>query len=375
MGPREADMTARFPRTSTAEEIRREIDQTRCRMDRTVDELQTRLSPRYIADQAVCALKEKANNMKHSMINTIKDHPIPSALMGAGAACLAVCAVRDRLGRKPTAEDARLRSETAAYQQGFITGRDVGMTPSSQRFQGAGCAIGEARIDMRESGGRLGQIKETIRHRAADVGHRVADVGHRVNETASSISHRVRDTASNVGHRVTDTAHTVASRTRDTAVHASARARDTYIEHPIAVVLGALGLGIAAGLAIPASRREDQWFGSTRDELLRKAREAGEETLERGKSAAQAAAQCVKQEAGEAIGAKPAKSAAASPAMASMGASKVATGARESERGGRVAEPDRGAASSTGGDGSVNRTPATSRTSGSPATRGGTELG
>src|SRR5688500_15758142 len=119
MDPREADMKRPAENgSSRAAGIRRQIDETRCRLDRTVDELQMRLSPRYIADQAVCALKEKARDARQSMFNTIKDHPVPSALIGAGAACLAACVVRDRMNRKPTAYDARLRQENAMYQAG-----------------------------------------------------------------------------------------------------------------------------------------------------------------------------------------------------------------------------------------------------------------
>lgn len=343
MDPREADMNAPSLGGRSAEAIRREIDRTRCRLDSTVDELQTRLSPRYIADQAVCAMKEKARTMRQSMINTIKDHPIPSAMMGAGAACLVACAVRDRVHRKPTSEDARIRSETAAYQQGFISGHEVGMTPSSHRLQGIP-AYGAAReycdIDGgSESHGKLGHAAEQVRHRVADVRHRVAD-------TASSIGHRVSDAASTVSHRVSDTAHSVAHRTKESARYASAKARDTFFDHPIAIGLAAVGLGIAAGLAIPASRREDRWFGSTRDELLRKAREAGEDTLDRGKSVAKSAAECVKEEAKSQLGTGSSKATStptAGPSTASSGTTRYSAQSisRDGERGGRTNESSR----------------------------------
>jgi len=357
MDPREADLNPRRQRGRSAEEIRREIDVTRCRMDRTVTEIQTRLSPRSIADQAVCALKEKARNVRQSMLNTLKDHPIPSALMGAGAAYLVACAVRDRMNRKPTAEDARIRRETAAYQQGFITGREIGMTPSSQRFQGrsiAGGAYSDAE-EFGESPGRIRQVGESIRQRAADLGQRAAD-------TASSLGQRVSETATSVKHRVSDTAQAVAHRTKDSARSASVKARDTFVEHPIAVVLGAMGLGIAAGLAIPASRREDQWFGSRRDELLRKAREMGEDTLARSKEAAKSVAACATEEAKHQLGSEGgSKSRSASqsglPTMSpNSPAARAPSGPREIERVGRT-ETNRGA---SGGDsrdqGSVGRT-------------------
>lgn len=310
MDPRENHLNRADNRDPEAERIRREIERTRCRMDETVDEIQMRLSPRYIANQAVCSIKKKANDMIRSLVDIFRDNPIPTAVIGAGAAWLATCALRNRRHRgHATAEDARLRRETAAYQQGLTFGKDPPLTPSSPRLGGvplrgglSSChTIEEDTVVAEPETGRISRAVGAVREGASTIGHRVSDaassVGHRMSHAATAVGHGVTGAVSSVGHRVSDGAHYVASGTRHSAAYASRQARDTFTHHPLVVLLGAAGLGLAAGLAIPATRREDEWMGATRDDLMRKARDAGAETLERGTDMAKKA---VARAAGEA---------------------------------------------------------------------------
>jgi ElaB/YqjD/DUF883 family membrane-anchored ribosome-binding protein len=66
-------------------------------------------------------------------------------------------------------------------------------------------------------------------------------------------------------------------------------------ERPLAVAGASLAVGMLAGLALPATRREDELLGDTRDELLESAREAGKDALEKGKEAAAGAVERVKE--------------------------------------------------------------------------------
>jgi hypothetical protein len=66
-------------------------------------------------------------------------------------------------------------------------------------------------------------------------------------------------------------------------------------ERPLAVGVAALALGLLAGVALPATRREDQLLGDARDDLLDSAREAGRDALEQGKEVARSAVERVKE--------------------------------------------------------------------------------
>ena len=66
-------------------------------------------------------------------------------------------------------------------------------------------------------------------------------------------------------------------------------------KRPLAAAAASLAAGLLAGLALPASRREDELLGDTRDELLESARDAGRDALALGKEAARGAARRVQQ--------------------------------------------------------------------------------
>jgi hypothetical protein len=66
-------------------------------------------------------------------------------------------------------------------------------------------------------------------------------------------------------------------------------------ERPLAVGVAALALGLLAGVALPATRREDQLLGDARDDLLDSAREAGRDALAQGMEVARSAVERVKE--------------------------------------------------------------------------------
>ena len=89
------------PRTR---EIRKDIAQTREQMSETIEAIQERLTPGYIATQATETVKNVASRkaqqmantagdaadyvMESSFIQTLRSNPVPTALVGIGAAWL-----------------------------------------------------------------------------------------------------------------------------------------------------------------------------------------------------------------------------------------------------------------------------------------------
>ena len=68
-------------------------------------------------------------------------------------------------------------------------------------------------------------------------------------------------------------------------------------ENPIGLAIGAAAIGFVAGLLIPSTRVEDEKLGPVADQVKDKARETGQEAVQRGKEVAQQAAQAA-QDAG-----------------------------------------------------------------------------
>jgi ElaB/YqjD/DUF883 family membrane-anchored ribosome-binding protein len=71
--------------------------------------------------------------------------------------------------------------------------------------------------------------------------------------------------------------------------------RGAIEERPLAVGVAALAIGLLAGVAMPATRREDELLGDARDELLDSAREAGRDALEKGREVARSAVERVRE--------------------------------------------------------------------------------
>lgn len=98
----------------------------------------------------------------------------------------------------------------------------------------------------------------------------------------------VAERASEVKDRMTQSVRAVRERVAsvtDSARHQSERARSgvDYLMREQPLALGAIGLAVGAVLAAmaPRTRQEDSLMGETRDQLMEKAKRAGQETLEK----------------------------------------------------------------------------------------------
>jgi hypothetical protein len=64
----------------------------------------------------------------------------------------------------------------------------------------------------------------------------------------------------------------------------------TVTSHPLGFAMGALAVGVVAGLALPATRLEDERIGDLADRAKARLRESGQDLLAQGKEVAQEAA-------------------------------------------------------------------------------------
>jgi ElaB/YqjD/DUF883 family membrane-anchored ribosome-binding protein len=73
-------------------------------------------------------------------------------------------------------------------------------------------------------------------------------------------------------------------------------------ENPLGLAVGAAAVGFVAGMLIPSTRIEDEKIGPMADEMKDKARETGQEALERGKEVARQTADTAKEAGREQAG-------------------------------------------------------------------------
>jgi ElaB/YqjD/DUF883 family membrane-anchored ribosome-binding protein len=134
----------------------------------------------------------------------------------------------------------------------------------------------EIRNDIEETRARMGDTAEALGHKA--------DVPGRAKE---AISDRVESVKSTISGSTPD---------KGDVKHGAQRAAGVAKENPLGLAIGATAVGFVAGLLIPSTRVEDEKIGPMADQVKDKAKETGQEAIERGKHVAQEAAQTVREE-------------------------------------------------------------------------------
>jgi ElaB/YqjD/DUF883 family membrane-anchored ribosome-binding protein len=268
-------------------EIRREIEQTRQRLDVTLSELETKLNPGRLKRQATDAIRENtvgrveefADNARESMkgvsadvFETIKENPIPAALAAIGLGWL-------MMERRSGNRNWQYRGDYR-YDRGYRYNR----YERYPQFEGREYRYGDRYTDF---------------DRGANRG--MAD---KARETTSQIQDKAQDVAGQIGDKaqqVTDQAQMQISEWADTAQEKAGRFRSRFEEvldeNPLLIGAAALALGAAIGLSLPETRKEDELMGTMRDDLMEKAQSTAQDTMQKVQNVAEKAGDAAQQAA------------------------------------------------------------------------------
>jgi ElaB/YqjD/DUF883 family membrane-anchored ribosome-binding protein len=230
--------------------IEREIEMTRGRMSQNIDELGDRLSPDNIKAQAKSAIQDAAGSAVQSvgeqarrtgmgLVDMIRENPLPAIAVGAAATWLLT-------KRSPQGRVSGDRMARYAY-----SGPE---RRSGQGWQHAGAITGRAGVV-------------------------VSEAREKVSDTASGISERASDWAESAGElkdRMQERAGELGGRARQQSARLKSNLEHTMEETPLAVAIGAAVLGLALGMLLPGTQRENEVLGPTRDRLVDRAEEVTE---------------------------------------------------------------------------------------------------
>ena len=145
------------------------------------------------------------------------------------------------------------------------------------------------------------QIREDIEQTRAEMGDTVdalahkADVKSRMKESISDKTERFRNQMSGTASRIGD-----ATPDREQVSEGAQEAVGVAQENPIGLAIGGVAAGFLAGMLLPATKIEDERVGPIADEVKDKARDTGQEALERGKEVASQVAKQASETAKEA---------------------------------------------------------------------------
>jgi ElaB/YqjD/DUF883 family membrane-anchored ribosome-binding protein len=244
------------------EHIESEIAHTRAEVSSTIDAIQRKLTPGQLMDQAVDYFRTSAPaDFGANLSRSIRDNPIPVALVGVGIAWLMMSGQAGR---------GRQHSQSEQY---------AGMNPGALTEGSAESGVNRAASAAADAGRK---VKDTMSEMTSRAGDMMTSARERISATAGDTRMRVSELSARTREQM--------YRTRGTLTH-------VLEEQPL--VVGAIGLAVGAvlGASLPSTRREDELMGGTRDDMMHSARDAVGEQAEALKESAQRIAETAGQEA------------------------------------------------------------------------------
>lgn len=275
--------------------IERDLESTRARLDATIDALQQKLSPGQAVDQFITYLRDGGGaEFGRNLMRTVRDNPVPVALIGVGVAWLMVGSTRRHngngrdagaygtVGRAYPDVSEGMRGEpegpyeaaahqdmaAKAYAAGAELQRHPGETDESfaeRTYSARGAALGVRR--------RAGETMSAFRERVDHAMHAAAEGFRHMREQAGALAARGQSGMQSLyGY-----AGNVRGRARDVGV----RTYDYAHEHPF--VMGAVGVGLGAllGMIMAPSQYERRLAGGMRHTMRDRARDMAQDVRER----------------------------------------------------------------------------------------------
>jgi len=250
--------------------IEQEIEQTRAEMSSTIDAIQQQLSPEHLKEHAkevvrdatigraqdmVSNAGESAKATGSSMLDMVKQNPVPAALAGIGLGWLWM--------KRPKQEN-RVMYGAGYTPYPYPYPQQTQYTP----------AYGATQSYSPYGDGQTSQQGESkLGHAASAVGETASNLASGASNLASGAAHMAGGAAQQVGHL-------------PGAVGSQAQnVKNNYVqmvrERPMAGGLVALSLGAAVGMLLPETQPEQRLMGEARDTVAEKAQQAAQQAMGR----------------------------------------------------------------------------------------------
>ncbi len=242
--------------------IKHEIERARVEMSETIGEIQDRLRPELLLQQAKDGVKEAAVEKARSIMSSAGETAATVAYQARG--------VGDSV-----ASYARQHPLQVALTVGALTWWMMRGRGDSEEWYGS------ADTSWDESEGRSYRDGRSLTNRVGEYASSARDT---VGEYAST----ARDTVGDYASSARETVGEYAESARDRAMQASDAARraagsassalDNFVtDNPLAVGAIALAVGAAIGMSVPASEIENRTMGDARDRAWERASKAATE--------------------------------------------------------------------------------------------------
>lgn len=336
----------------SSEEIKADIEQTRAQMEGKINQIQYKLDPDRLKQQAqetvrgmvtdssnaaMDYMRQHKEEISSSMLDAVKNNPIPTALIGLGLGWLALESMspkRDRFEynrRLPVRRQDAVRYESGyGYDSRYAdTWRDerwseYGQTPTYGEWQGSSAPGRDYRsysgadrpyasqypeqFSGQDTQGRgwtqeaKSQAKgmaENVKETAQNIGEKAGEAVDAVRDAVSQAGEQMRSSTEHIGERVRGQGDQMGYQTRERAgqfrhemsdrgqaLGMQARQAGRRLEHQVEdnpLMFGAVAFAVGAAVAMlmPRTRIENRYIGEARDQVMETAQELGQDAVER----------------------------------------------------------------------------------------------
>ena len=221
------------------------------------------------AETMVHTATETAGGWRQTLVETVKEHPLPAAVAGLSIGWLF-------LNRSSGASRRRFRYEGRDAYPAYAAGQYASTSGygAADEPGGVGAAAGQVQA-------RAGQAVD------------------RAHQTAAQVIDRAQETAGQVLDQVQDTSSDVVDQVQERAARAQGFLASQLEENPLLVGAVAAAIGGVLAATVRPTEREDQLLGGARDRLVGSARELTQETMQKVGQVMDEAQSAAKQEAKE----------------------------------------------------------------------------
>lgn len=270
-GTDDASVTA-----ATPAQIERDIERTRADMTETIDALGARFEPAYLKEQAQEAIVDTARSAGTSMMDTMKDNPLPTAIAALSIGWL----IANRSSGTPPARQTSYGGRGYAAAPGSSYGGDYSGGTYGGTYAGA------------SRGAQEPSLADQARDRAAGIAGSVS-------ETASGFADSVSETASDLADQARGTAHDVARQAQNAANRAESWLEGQMRTNPLGVGAVAVVAGAFVGMSLPETQVEVDLMGRQASRVVDQAKQVAGEKVDQAKTVASRVADEARGKVGE----------------------------------------------------------------------------
>lgn len=288
----------------SSEAIKADIERTRNQMSNKIDSIQERLSPETLktqaqdairgaindgADSLVEYMRGHSNELGASLVQTVKNNPLPSVLIGVGVGWLLLNNLsgnsqgnsRDQRWQAGRGRSYNPQGTANFYSESEYAGSEYTPYSSAESWQG------QSTYSDERSKGIGQQVRDKVGQVTSAVREKVSEISEQVSDKTGELTDQIRSSTQNLRDDVQDKTGSWSAQAQGYREQTGAQMHTVMEENALTVGAAALIAGAVLGFILPATRRENEMMGEWRDQVVEKAQNVASDVAQQTKEMVQ----------------------------------------------------------------------------------------